>query len=153
MNPEFILPFKGRNASETYNQNFLCKCGVVYIMDNHRAALWCWLQHIKEKEKYNLLHIDQHYDCLGSRMGEWIAALPQDIQKLTATEYACLSYVPPDHPLMKQVPIIWFDNYLSVFLKLYAKNIDKSVFATHGKGDRPDGNYTECRPSAIMGLR
>ena len=138
MNPEFILPFKGRNVSDAYNQNFLYRCDTVYIMDNHRAALWCWLQHIKEDEKYNLLHIDQHYDCLSSRIDEWIAALPQDIKYLSAEEYTHLSYLPPDHALMKKVPIIRFDNYLSIFLRLYAENTDKCVFATHGKGERPN---------------
>lgn len=140
MEPEFILPFRGRLRSETYDQNFLWKFGSTYIMDNHRAALWCWLQHINKDKQYNLLHIDKHYDCLGSRIGDWLEVLPQGIESLTFEEYLRLSYLPVDNLMQKKVPIVRFDNYLSIFLERYASSIDQCVFATHGKGDPPRWN-------------
>jgi len=144
MQPEFILHFKGRYTSETYDQNFLWKFGSAYVMDNHRAALWCWLQHIKKDKKYNLLHIDKHYDCLRSRIDDWLEALPQGIESLTFKEYLCLNYLPADSPMQKKVPIVRFDNYLSIFLIRYANSINKCTFATHRKGEQPSwGNKTE----------
>ena len=46
MAEEWLVPFKGRNTSGIYEQNFLWRDGAVYVMDNHRAALWCWIQHL-----------------------------------------------------------------------------------------------------------
>lgn len=43
---EWLVPFKGRCYSGHYEQNFLWRHGNVYVMDNHRTALWCWLQHV-----------------------------------------------------------------------------------------------------------
>jgi hypothetical protein len=43
---KWLVPFRGRNASKVYNQNFLWRYESVYVMDNHRAAMWCWLRHI-----------------------------------------------------------------------------------------------------------
>lgn len=59
---EWLVPFARRNASGAYNQNFLWRDGNTYVMDNHRAALWCWLQHITPGERLSLLHIDCHTD-------------------------------------------------------------------------------------------
>ena len=43
---EWLVPFKGRNRSLSFDQNFLWRKDNIFIMDNHRAALWCWLQHM-----------------------------------------------------------------------------------------------------------
>ncbi len=135
MNAEFILPFGGRNPSATYDNNLLWRFGSVYIMDNHGAALWCWLQHIDNISKYELLHIDQHYDCLSSRIEDWLKALPQSLENLSFEEYRHLSYIPYNG--LGKTPIIRFDNYLSIFLKRYSSSINQCAFATHRKGDSP----------------
>ena len=144
VNPEFILPFGGRNFSGTYDHNILWRFGSAYIMDNHGAALWCWLQHIDDVSKYELLHIDQHYDCLSSQIDEWLKALPPSLGRLTFEEYRHLSYLCPPLDGLGNTPIVRFDNYLSIFLKRYASSINKCAFATHRKGDRPSwDNKTE----------
>lgn len=45
----------------------------VYVMDNHRDAAWCWLQKCQTEERYNFMHIDQHYDLLDSYYSEALA--------------------------------------------------------------------------------
>jgi len=45
-------------------------------MDNHRAAMWCWFQHISTDRKYNLFHIDKHTDTLNSNIEIWKKHLP-----------------------------------------------------------------------------
>ena len=57
---EWLVPFKGRNASGVYNRNFPWRSGTVYVMDNHRAAMWCWLQHVDPGQAHSLFHMDRH---------------------------------------------------------------------------------------------
>jgi len=132
MEKNWLIPFKGRHDSGTYEQNFLWHCGSIYIMDNHRAALWCWLQHIKEGSAYHLFHMDRHYDALGSHIEEWKAHLP-DLRKVGIQDYLNLSYSPDN----SQVPIIRSDNYLSLFLECYGSLTNCIRFATHDQGDKP----------------
>lgn len=129
---EWIVPFKGRNRSGPANQNFLWSSGNAYIMDNHRAALWCWLQQIDRTETVDLLHIDQHYDTLYSRIDEWKSALPS-LWDMPIDDYLALDYASD----FGKSPLIRWDNYLSLFLESYSENVCECVFATHRDGDLP----------------
>ena len=73
---EWIVPFTGRNHSGATEQNSLCRSGNVYVMDNHRAALWCWLQELDLSKPHSLIHIDRHTDTLQSQMDQWLENLP-----------------------------------------------------------------------------
>ena len=62
------LPDNIQNCeSGRFNLNFLYKENFVYIMDNHLAAGWCWLNELNQEEQYNFIHIDHHGDlqCWG----------------------------------------------------------------------------------------
>ncbi len=63
---------KGLGQSLGGNLNFLWKDPKykVYIMDNHLAALWCWLDSLQLDDDYSLLHIDQHWDLAEMNEGE-----------------------------------------------------------------------------------
>jgi UPF0489 domain len=136
---EWLVIFKGRNTSGAYNQNFLWRCGNVYVMDNHRAAMWCWLQHINPNTAHSLFHIDRHTDTLQSRLDEWLAHSPPS-WALTADQYLTHSYVFPETG--NTIPVIRWDNYLSIYLALFGANISTCYFATHDDGDKP--NYDEA---------
>ncbi|MGO9116081.1 MAG: UPF0489 family protein [Desulfomonilaceae bacterium] len=131
---EWIIPFKGRKCSREYDQNFLWKKGTIYVMDNHRAALWCWLRHLKPDQKYNLFHIDAHSDALSSRIDSWKNCLP-DLRELTIDEY--LHREDNDLDYLRPVPVISWSNYVSLFLELVPEQVDYCIFATHGEGDDP----------------
>lgn len=60
--PEFLVPFKGRNQTSMFGVNVLWRERNVYIMDNHRCALWCWLQEIPGEDRLSVFHVDAHYD-------------------------------------------------------------------------------------------
>ena len=60
-------------TSGCYNMNFLFNNGKFYIMDNHLAAAWCWLQKIDTSKRYGLFHIDRHYDLLNNLTDDFIA--------------------------------------------------------------------------------
>lgn len=129
---EWIVPLKGLNFSGTYNLNFIWKNGSFYIMDNHRAALWCWFQHINLSDKYNLFHIDRHTDTLYSNIENWKKHMP-DMTRISIEEYLELYYIngETDRKLFR------WDNYLSLFMECYPHVLDECLFATHGEGDIP----------------
>jgi hypothetical protein len=149
---EFLYPFTGRGKSGDYHINFVCRYANTYLMDNHRAALWCWLQHLPEGEKCNLIHIDQHTDSLQlqSIVDE---AFPEDLRMLTLENYLTRTCTYRGHCT---VPAIRWDNFLSFFLMRYSNQIGKLVMATHGIGDSPKYPHEDLAieqlPSALPKL-
>jgi hypothetical protein len=103
-------------------------------MDNHRAAMWCWVQELDREQHVNIFHIDEHYDTLYSQMEEWLEALPH-IETLTINEYLEQDYLPPGSPI--RAPIVRWDNYLSLFLEHYRDQVGTFYCITHRVGDRP----------------
>ncbi|MBI3831973.1 MAG: hypothetical protein HY291_20800 [Planctomycetes bacterium] len=134
---EYLLPFKGRKLTGPFKTNLLWRDGPFYIMDNHRAALWCWLQHFKPGAHYNLYHVDAHYDTMGFEE-PWQAAMPKDIGALSIEDYLRVPM-----PGKKGEQLFRYDNYLSIFLKQFPGVFEKTFFATHNIGDRPaiPGHY------------
>lgn len=131
---EWIVPFKGRNHSGSTNQNFLCRSGNVYVMDNHRAALWCWLQKVNLESPHSLIHIDRHPDALQSRLDEWLEHLPSwssGIDEYLGKSYQCDGF---------QCPVIRWDNYLSIYLEKFGDSLKTFHCLTHDEGDLPNFN-------------
>jgi len=128
-----LIPFKGRNTSTYYNLNLLFQNGKTYIMDNHLAASWCWLQQIDIEKQYNLLHIDRHYDLLQSQIEWWIEALQVQNIDLTSISITDLLSIRYEHKQMRtfKSQLFRFDNYLTIFLRLFPYLIDTAIFATH----------------------
>lgn len=129
---EWIIPFKGRNPSGCYNQNFLWKHGSIYVMDNHRAALWCWLQEINLKKPHSILHIDQHTDTLQSNMGTWKKYIPKN-WTLSIFEYLERKYKLSNDTF----PLFRWDNYLSLYFEEFQNSVKTCRFATY-EGDKPN---------------
>jgi hypothetical protein len=136
---DWLVPFKGRNESGIYNQNFLWRYGNVYVMDNHRAALWCWLQHVDPRSRHSIFHIDRHNDTLQARLDEWLANLPESLVDLTIDQYLAFSYVPD--VLGRSIPVFRWDNYLSIYFALFGKKVSACYFATHREGDQPNHEH------------
>ncbi len=132
---EWILPFQGRGSSATYQLNFLWRSGRLYVMDNHRAALWCWWQHLAESRQWQLLHVDHHYDALRGDRGHlkrWLRHLPD--QSATLDHYLSRTY---DVGGGTMCPVIRWDNYVSIFLATHGDRVAHALFATAGKGHKP----------------
>lgn len=135
----WLIPFNQRAYSGTFNCNFLWQWQNVYVMDNHRLALWCWLRHLTPDNKVDILHMDEHYDCLMSRHEEWVAALPRDIGSLSLEEYLKFSW--QGHS--ETCPLFRFDNYFSLFMERYKDKIGNVYISTHRDGDRPTFEFHE----------
>jgi hypothetical protein len=132
---EWLVPFKGRNPCGTYNQNFLWRHKSLYVMDNHRAAMWCWLQHINPRSAHSLLHMDWHADALQSWLEEWLKYCPESVEKLSINEYLALTY---PHAGLGHTPLFRWDNYLSIYLARYGQALSRFQVLTHGDGDKPN---------------
>jgi hypothetical protein len=133
-----LIPFKGRNSSTHYNLNLLFQNGKTYIMDNHLAASWCWLQKIDLEKQYNLLHIDRHYDLLQSQIDWWIEALQEqniDLKTISISNLIAIQYRHKEMPTADSFPLFRWDNYLTILHRLYPNLIASATFATHKDGD------------------
>lgn len=137
---EWIVPFKGRKHSGSVQQNFLCRAGNVYVMDNHRAALWCWLQQIDMQKPHSLIHIDRHPDALQSQLDEWLQHLPSWSAGIDS--YLGKTY----HIDGFDCPVIRWDNYLSIYLHEFAKCLTTFHCLTHQDGDPPNFDHVMYSP-------
>jgi hypothetical protein len=128
-----ILPYRGRNHSEHWNQNLLWVQGKTYVMDNHRAAAWCWSQHLGSNQQFSLFHIDRHYDLLQSRLDDWCAVTPA-MEMLSIKDYLNIKYNPEG---MGEIPAIGWDTYFPIFIKQRERSLQLAYFLTHCEGDKP----------------
>ncbi|WP_194478586.1 UPF0489 family protein [Bradyrhizobium sp. CCBAU 53338] len=130
---KWLVPFKGRGSSAYTQLNFLWQHENVFVMDNHRAAMWCWLQRIKPTSSHSLFHIDQHYDTRTSHMNEWLKKVPS-CWDIPIEDYLSLTVA---HPAIGEIPLLSWDNYLSIYLELFGRHLNSVNFATHRVGERP----------------
>ena len=124
----FLIPLTNRGKSAAYQDNVLVVLGNVYVMDNHRLALWCWFQQMQKNHRYNLLHIDAHPDLSES-------ALPhfnQDLWTTSLDDYRTVMQKDINSPLFR------WDNYIQVWLKKYPELVGKTFSATHKLGSNEE---------------
>ena len=131
---DWLLPFLGRNTSLSTAMNFLFRQGNIYVMDNHRAALWCWMQHITPKKRYSLFHIDAHYDTRSVNGASWLSSVP-DLASLSLADYLAFG---TERAGTENWPLISWDNYLSLFFEKYPTLLSECFLATHQMGDQPE---------------
>lgn len=80
----------------------------VYIMDNHRCALWCWLQH-NLNDDVSVLHVDAHSD-MAAVTKKYTAEF---VHSLTLKQYLEESWQPKNETSC--VPVFLWDNFLTFF--------------------------------------
>ncbi len=120
----FLIPLISRGESASSSDNVLWNQDNVYIMDNHRLALWCWFQKMKKENRYNLLHIDAHPDMSDSALKYF----KHDLWKMPLEEYRNTLQSDINTPLFR------WDNYIEVFLQKYPELVGLTVSATHHLG-------------------
>jgi hypothetical protein len=146
-----IITFKGKNTSSCCSLNLLDNIDKTYLMDNYLAASWCWLKKIDLNNKYNLFHIDQHYDLSEDTLPFLENKLIESkIRFIDASieELLCLSFQHPSLSLENEIQILRWNNYLPIFKKLYPDIINKTFFATHQE-DGADKKYIDYELSFI----
>ena len=120
----FLIPLVNRGDSAAAQDNVLWNEGPVYVMDNHRLALWCWFQKIDKTKRYNLIHIDAHPDMSESALKYF----KHDLYAMNLDEYREAWQKDINMPLFR------WDNYIEVFLRKYPELVGKTVSATHHLG-------------------
>lgn len=121
---KFLIPFLSRGDSASSQDNVLWNEGPVYVMDNHRLALWCWFQKIDKTKRYNLIHIDAHPDMSESALKYF----KHDLWNMSLEEYREAWQKDINMPLFR------WDNYIEVFLRKYPELVGRTVSATHHLG-------------------
>jgi len=104
--------------------NFLWKSdsAPIYIMDNHMAAAWCWMQECSSDEDYNFMHIDKHSDLKG-------CGHPANIEFLKTNKAISLAdYIQITYTTYKEFQFFQWDNYIRACHYLYPNWFNTNLF-------------------------
>ncbi len=112
------------------NLNFVYQHGNIYVMDNHLAASWCWMNALNIENQYNLFHIDRHYDLLDhpNTVKTQIIDAGVQLNTLTLDQYTALK-----QPMIGngEEPLFRWDNYIVNLSLVYPQLFNLRNFATH----------------------
>lgn len=127
-----------QKESNIFGLNLLWNRDNVFIMDNHLAAGWVWMNHLNKDESYNFFHVDRHEDLCGGlarqeRLQEIISELPFTIQQYT--EYTFDNGISTPQPPFNKV-FSW-DTYIKQTQYSFPNWFQKSYFACRGHVDDP----------------
>ena len=106
--------------------NFLYKEDNIYVMDNHLAAGWSWLQELMPGESYNFFHIDRHADMLCNAPIDKYSFI-KDNPHLPLDEYTNLEFKNVDFVYK----VFQWDNYIKQINYLFPNWFTQCYFATH----------------------
>jgi len=115
----------GTKSSGRNVLNFLFNHDIFYVMDNHLAAAWCWLQKLDKDTSYNFFHIDQHEDLWCNAPVESYSYIKSN-QYLTLDEFLSLEYVPC---IKCKDKVFNYGNYILQTNKLYPHWFENCIFA------------------------
>lgn len=120
------LPHRGRLLSESEQCSFLAQKDNIYVMDNHRCALWCWKNYLQSQNlnQVNFFHLDAHEDA----KNDLATSIWDELDANNVEKYLNQTVSDGSYKLFR------WDNYLPVWVHADQKQIRKSVFATHEVG-------------------
>jgi len=139
----FILKPTQFGPSESHQLNLLWQQERVWVMDNHRAAMWCWFQALDRSKKYHYLHIDAHYDALAGAVKDF-RECQIHLSDITLDHYLKLT-----SSAGKQSLIRW-DNYHPILFECYSDMIEKAYFCTHHMGRNGCAEYIKTWESSDL---
>lgn len=104
--------------------NFLYNHEKFYIMDNHLAAAWCWLQKLDVENHYNFFHIDQHEDLCCKAPTESYESIKKN-PHLSLDKFLALEFTEDK----QKNKAFTYNNYIIQTQKLYPQWFDLCYFA------------------------
>jgi hypothetical protein len=124
------------------NLNFLYNSGKIFVMDNHLAAGWSWLNKLDSNGSYNLLHIDRHYDLLDNPVTMQNEVVNKGIQvhNISLQQYLDIEQKMGNNQVC---PAFRWDNYILNINLLYPNLFLEKYFSTHKDGVSNEGFITE----------
>jgi len=136
---KFLILLKNRGESASSTDNFLWRDKNIFVMDNHRLALWCWFQAMKKGQRYNLFHIDAHPDMSESALKYF----SHDLWSMSLEDFRTTWQEDINMPLFR------WDNYIEIFLQKYPAQVGHTVSATHHLGSGK-GLSEEVKPYDLL---
>lgn len=127
--------------SSIYDEVFLWHSDNVFVMDNHKSALWCWLRACDPKKSYNFMHIDCHYDLLDNFKDKDIAAIADN--PISFDEFSNLKDDAGKHKVIR------CDNYIRAGYIIHPRWFHANIFLTHGEG-KSNSNSWGHEPMKIL---
>jgi hypothetical protein len=121
----------------------------IFVMDNHRCALYDWIQLLIVTKahvgNFHYLHIDAHYDAANDQNNA------DDCAVLKDSNLSRESYLELLNPRLKKKLIRW-DNYLPVFFKLFESQMESIHFFTQkiGLPPAPTQKFFEHGPWQLL---
>ncbi len=120
-----------------FDQFFVWNRENIHIMDNHRAALWCWINDLKKQSSSDLklLHIDNHPDM--SPKGLHCSCVKKaDLSKLALKTYLVKKHSQNEKHFYGEEgeKLFSYENFLSAFIEnnpQYVKSTDVLVTHSH----------------------
>ena len=130
--PSWLIPWTTRGPSGPVADSLLWHHDRLYVMDNHRLALWCWWQHLKESARWTFVHVDRHYDALWLRFNPWR-------EGTTAEHHSSLDAFRTARIVdgTDSLELYRWDTLVSAFWSLHAGVIAEVIFATADEGEDP----------------
>lgn len=127
-------PNKKLEDSNSQHVNFLFQQNNIYIMDNHLAAGWCWVNQLDLNQSYNLFHIDRHYDllCDDNIIQTIIIDAQLNLKDLSFSAYCNLL-----NPTLDDYKLFRWDNYILNLNLVYPNLFNEKYFATHENDFKP----------------
>lgn len=126
------IPWRERGRSGPVHDSFLWQDDRLYVMDNHRLALWCWWQHLDESPRWSFHHIDRHFDALWQIYNPWPEHFrPEHRTDLDAFRRA--TFETGDGPF----ELYRWDAITSALWSLHRNVLTDVSFATANEGDAP----------------
>lgn len=123
---EWLRPLSSRGESGEFDLQFLWRSGTTYVMDNHLAAGWCWLQHLHAGASYNLLHVDAHYDLFSSNIAKWVSSISGSLRAMSLDDYTSQTCGMDGYP----VKVFRWDNYTPILMNKEPSLLRRGVFVT-----------------------
>ncbi len=117
--------------------NFLYKENNVFIMDNHLAAGWSWLNIVNPEDSHYFIHIDKHFDLLDfpTTIKKEILDKGINIKDLSFQEYLDLKQYGNNGTSW---PMFRWDNYILNLKIAYPNLYKETYFATFQDGNKVD---------------
>lgn len=146
---EWLIPWRSRGKSGAVSDNFLWRHGRLYVMDNHRLALWCWWQHLEESDHWHFTHVDRHYDALWQQFDPWpVHSQPIHRRDLGAFRSATITCAGDD-----DCELYRWDTITSALWSLHKESLLEVRFAGADEGDKPQIPRAQFyRPWSLPGL-
>lgn len=130
----WLLPWRERGRSGPTHDSLLWQHGRLYVMDNHRLALWCWWQHLDEASRWSYHHVDRHFDALWEKENPWskhtTAQHRTDLNSFRSARFRT-------DKGREEFELYRWDTITSALLSLHGSQIGDITFASANEGDRP----------------